>query len=198
MSVADAIAALPHYDFGAPFDTIPLQNYSGSGGVPAASMVRFSAVTAGPKITFTAVPTTPSIAACTIQGLTLKVQGLQIGTTSVTLKATDYNGLAAQTTFLVTVGVPANLVSLTHTASQTVVSFKGFPNTTYAIDASDGLPVTNWQVLNGNITSGGDGSFSFTDHPAGAFRIYRARQLSGFSRPTGSATNPRGQISPGR
>ncbi len=102
MTVVDAIAALPVYDFGLPFDTLPLRNYT-SGLPTPGNLVTIPAISYISSLIFTATSDNPSIATAAVSGTNLLVNGKLPGTAKITATATDVDGAKVSTSFNVTV-----------------------------------------------------------------------------------------------
>jgi cyclophilin family peptidyl-prolyl cis-trans isomerase len=134
MTVVDSIAALPRYQFAAPYGEIPLINYT-SGEATLANFVRITSITpatlfpagSGPSVLELSIQNSaPATVATQLSGSTLTLTPLAGGTASITIRATDTNGNTADASFNVTVaaGVPVfstQPVSQTAAAGTTVV-----------------------------------------------------------------------------
>src|SRR5450432_195296 len=83
MTLVDEIAALPFYNFGSPFDTLPLRNYT-SGLPTPANLVTIPAISYVSSLVFTAVSDHPAIATAQISGTNLLVNGKQLGSAEIT------------------------------------------------------------------------------------------------------------------
>ncbi len=176
MAVADSLAGLPVFNAGTPFDSLPLMNYGG-GPILSQNLVYLTGTSVGPAMRFSATAADASVVSPVIQGLTLTLLAGRTGSTSVTLTATDFNGLSTQTSVQVSVTNPPRLVSVEHGPLDTLVTFLGSPNTAYAIEYLDDLSGSPWQTLQSSLLAAGDGSLLVTDQPPGGRRFYRARQL---------------------
>jgi cyclophilin family peptidyl-prolyl cis-trans isomerase len=117
MTVADAIAALPFFDFGIPFDTLPLRDFAG--GLPApANLVSIPAISYISPLTFTATSDHPGIASVVLSGSNLLVSGKTLGTATITVTASDADGAQVMQTFSVTVVTnPVHLANISTRAS---------------------------------------------------------------------------------
>ncbi len=121
MTVADAIAALPIFNAGSPFDSLPLRNYT-SGTIVAANLIFVDAITSGPKISFSSTSSNSAVATATTSGFTTTLAFAGgTGTTQVTLTATDFNGAFVSSTFDVTVSPTAPLAHLANIATRAQV-----------------------------------------------------------------------------
>lgn len=118
MTVADAIAALPFYNFGLPFDTLPLRNYT-SGLPTPANLVTIPAISYVSSLIFTAVSDHPAIATAQISGTNLLVNGKQLGSAQITATATDVDGAQVSASF--NVSVIANPVHLANISTRALV-----------------------------------------------------------------------------
>ena len=134
MSVVDAIAALQRVDAGAPFNELPVRNYS-SGNVQNSNLVLVNSIStvslfpdgSDPSLaTFSADSSAPGVVSVSLTGSVLALSPGTAGTATITVHATDVNGASAQTTFDVTVASVAPTftlqpVSYTLAAGDTVV-----------------------------------------------------------------------------
>jgi cyclophilin family peptidyl-prolyl cis-trans isomerase len=118
MTVADAIAALPFYNFGLPFDTLPLRNYT-SGLPTPANLITIPAISYVSSLIFTAVSDHPAIATAQISGTNLLVNGKQLGSAQITATVTDVDGAQVSASF--NVSVIANPVHLANISTRALV-----------------------------------------------------------------------------
>jgi len=113
MTVADAIAAVPRYDSGAPFDSIPLRNYMSPNPVTVSNLVSIPAISRISPLSFSVVSNNPTIGNATVSGTNLLVSGHQTGSATFTVTATDFDGGAVSQDFTVNViAAPGRLVQL--------------------------------------------------------------------------------------
>jgi cyclophilin family peptidyl-prolyl cis-trans isomerase len=118
MSVGDAIAAVPRYNFGSPFDTLPLRNYTS--GLPTPSeLISIPAITYISSLSFTASSDHPGIATATVSGFNLLVNGKATGSATITVTATDADGAQVSQSF--GVNVIANPVHLANISTRALV-----------------------------------------------------------------------------
>ena len=109
MDVVDAIAALPTYAFSDPFTSLPLINYTDYPNEPAAeNIVLVNAVTVESSLTFEVLNDNPTLLSATISNgrLLLDYAADQMGTATITIRATDPRGLLAEDSFTVDVERP--------------------------------------------------------------------------------------------
>ena len=114
MTTADAIAALPAYNFsgiyGSAFTNLPLRNYS-SGYPKVTNLARVNGITR-PMI-FSAMSDHPAIASASVISNDLFVQGKSVGSATITVTATDAAGATASQSFQVTVeSTPVHLANI--------------------------------------------------------------------------------------
>jgi len=118
MTVVDAIAALPIFNFGAPFDFLPLRNYT-SGLPTPANLVTIPAIDYVSSLIFTVASDHPLIATAEVSGTNLLVTGKQPGSAGITVTATDVDGAQISTSYNVT--VVTNPVHLANISTRSVV-----------------------------------------------------------------------------
>lgn len=113
MTVVDAIAAVPRYNSGAPFDTIPLRNYTAPNPVLAANLVSIPGISQISPLTFSVMSNNSAIADATVSGTRLLVAGHLAGSAMFTVTATDFDGATVSQNFNVNVvaapGRPVNV-----------------------------------------------------------------------------------------
>ena len=113
MTTVNQIAAVPRFNLGAPFDSLPLRNYINPNPIKVANLVSVSAISIIPPLAFTAMSDNAAVATATISGKNLLVKGLQPGTAHIMAKATDLDGATVSQPFTVTVTTgPARLANL--------------------------------------------------------------------------------------
>lgn len=115
MSVVDAIAQVPRYNFSAvhpSFANLPLMNYTSGNAVLVDNLVSIPGISRIPVLNLS-VSTDNSNATATLSGTNLLVAGKTVGTTHVTVTATDLDGASVSQQFTVNViaapGRPVNL-----------------------------------------------------------------------------------------
>lgn len=113
MTVVNAIAAVPIFNIGSPFDSLPLRNYTSGQFIKVSNLVSVAGITVISPLTFTASSDHPTVATATISGKNLLVAPLQPGTAHIMAKATDLDGANVSQTFTVTVMTgPARLANI--------------------------------------------------------------------------------------
>lgn len=113
MTVADAIAAVPRYNAGSPFDSIPLRNYTSPNPPTVSNLVSVPAFSHISPLTFSVMSNNPTIADATVSGTNLLVAGHQVGSATFTVTATDFDGATVSQNFTVNVlAAPGRLVQL--------------------------------------------------------------------------------------
>ena len=112
MTIVNAIAAVPIFNLGSPFNSLPLRNYTG-GFIRVTNLVSIAGITVISPLAFTASSDNPAVATATISGKNLLVTPLQPGTAHIMAKATDLDGANVSQTFTVTVMTgPARLANI--------------------------------------------------------------------------------------
>src|SRR5438045_254049 len=102
MTIVNSIAAVPIFNLGSPFNSLPLRNYT-SGFIRVTNLVSIAGITVISPLAFTASSDNPAVATATISGKNLLVTPLQPGTAHIMAKATDLDGANVSQTFTVTV-----------------------------------------------------------------------------------------------
>ncbi|MFN2622733.1 MAG: peptidylprolyl isomerase [Chthoniobacterales bacterium] len=115
MGAVDAIAAVPVYDFssmGASFKNLPLMNYTRGNPVLTGNLVSVPAINHIPVLSLSASTDNANVSVA-FSGTKLLVAGKSVGTSHVTLTATDLDGASVSQQFTVTIlngpGRPVNL-----------------------------------------------------------------------------------------
>ncbi|MEY2506567.1 MAG: hypothetical protein QOH01_896 [Verrucomicrobiota bacterium] len=112
MTVVDAIAAVPKFNFGGAFTDLPLRNYTNPNPVKVANLISIPAITQISPLNFSAVSDNGNVVVGVV-GTKLSVAGNTVGTAHVTVTATDFDGATVSQTFTVTViPPPGRLVNL--------------------------------------------------------------------------------------
>ena len=112
MTVVDAIAALPRYNAGSPFDSIPLRNYTSPNPIMVPNLVSIPLFSYISPLTFSAMSDSANVSVV-VSGTKLLVSGNQVGSAHVTVTATDFDGGTVQQTFMVNVlAAPGRLIQL--------------------------------------------------------------------------------------
>jgi len=112
MTAADSIAAVPRYNFGPPFDTLPLRNYTSPNAVRVPNLVSIPGIARISPLTFSAMSDSPNVGV-TLSGTKLLVTGNSVGTAHITVTATDLDGAVVSENFTVNVtSAPGRLVNL--------------------------------------------------------------------------------------
>jgi hypothetical protein len=113
MTTVNAIAAVPIFNFGSPFDSLPLRNYTAPNAIKVTNLVSINSITFIPPLAFTATSDNVAVATAAIIGKNLLVTGVQPGTAHITAKATDLDGAIVSQNFTVTVAAsPARLADI--------------------------------------------------------------------------------------
>src|ERR1700731_46259 len=113
MTVVDSIAALPRYNFGSPFDMLPLRNYTSPNAIQVANLVSIPGIARISPLNFAAISDNTTAVDVVISGTKLLVSGKQVGTAHITVTATDLDGAMVSQQFTVNVvAAPGRLVQL--------------------------------------------------------------------------------------
>lgn len=113
MPVVDAIAAVPRYNAGPPFDSIPLRNYTSPSPVSVANLISIPGISHISPLIFAVSSNNPSIADAIVSGTNLLVSGHQVGSATLTVTATDFDSASVSQNFTVNVvAAPGRLVQL--------------------------------------------------------------------------------------
>lgn len=112
MTIVDAIAALPRFDAGAPFNNLPLRNYTSPNSIKIQNLVSIPGLAQISPLTFAAMSDSANVS-IVVSGTKLLVSGNQAGSAHVTVTATDFDGGTVQQTFMVNVlAAPGRLIQL--------------------------------------------------------------------------------------
>lgn len=112
MTAVDAIAALPRFNAGAPFDQLPLRNYTSPNPIKVTNLVSIPAIAHISPLTFSAMSDNASVSVA-VSGTKLLVTGNSVGTAHITVTATDFDGAQVAQMFTVNVvAAPGRLVNL--------------------------------------------------------------------------------------
>lgn len=112
MSVVDSIAALPRVNAGAPFDSLPLRNYTAPNPIKVSNLVSIPGIARIPTLGFSASSDNGNVSVA-LSGTKLLVTANTLGTSHITVTATDFDGATVSQSFTVTVvAAPGRLVNL--------------------------------------------------------------------------------------
>lgn len=112
MSVVDAIAAVPRYNAGAPFDNLPLRNYTPPNFVKITHLVSIPGIARLSPLSFSAQSNNGNVSVA-VSGSKLLVTANNTGAAQVTVTATDFEGAMISQQFTVNVvAAPGRLVNL--------------------------------------------------------------------------------------
>ena len=120
MTVVDAIAAVPHYNFsgsGGAFSSLPLRNYSqadynSNKPVTVPNLVSIPGIARISPLAFTASSSNGNVSV-NVSGTNLRVAGNQVGSALITVTATDLDGAMVSDFFTVNViAPPGRLIQL--------------------------------------------------------------------------------------
>ena len=194
MTVVDRIAALPRTNAGSAFGEIPLRNYT-SGSIGEAHLVVISSVrevalfpqlTGRSAVELTVQNSAPNVIVTSLAGSTLTVAPLASGTATITVRATDTNGNAAETSFNATVAA-GQLQFTTQPAAQTVASGSTVVFSAAATDATTYqwrragaavLGATTATLVLSNATAADAGAYSVVASGAAGAALSNSAALS--------------------
>lgn len=112
MAIADAIASVPRFNFGSPFNELPLRGYTSPNPIRVPNLISIPGISRISPLNFSAVSDNPSVGVG-ISGTKLLVAANQIGTAHITVTATDLDGATVSQMFTVNViAAPGRLVQL--------------------------------------------------------------------------------------
>ncbi len=115
MAVADAIAAFPRFNFGGAFTDLPVRNYTQTDyntgkNVKVANAITIPSITQISPLNFAASSNNPGAITATASGANLLVTAFTLGSATITVTATDLDGLSVSQSFVVTaIAAPARL-----------------------------------------------------------------------------------------
>lgn len=112
MTFVDAIAAVPRVNAGAPFDNLPVRNYTSPNPIKVANLVAVPGIGEFFPLLFSAASDNGNVSVG-ISGRNLLVAGNSVGTAHVTVTATDLDSATVSQMFTVSViAAPGRLVNL--------------------------------------------------------------------------------------
>ncbi len=116
MSVADGIAAIPRYNFGSPFDSIPLRGFDTSKPIRPPNLIAIPAISFISPLSYSAVSDNPGVVSVRISATGPKLlvaPGTLPGTAHITVSARDLDGASVSQFFTVNVtAAPGRMVQL--------------------------------------------------------------------------------------
>ena len=113
ITMADAIAAVPLFNFNPPFESVPLRNYTSGSLITPANLVTIPGISIIPTLDFTAVSDHPGIASVAISSTNLLVTPIALGSAQITVTATDIDGASVSQVFVVTMtSYPVHLANI--------------------------------------------------------------------------------------
>ena len=112
MTTVDAIAAVPRFNAGVPFDSIPLRDYTSPNPVRVPNLVSVPGISYFSRLSYSAQSDNASVSVL-VSGTKLLVTGKSVGTAHITVTATDFDGGTISQMFTVNViAAPGRLVNL--------------------------------------------------------------------------------------
>lgn len=115
MNAVDLIAGLPLYNggTGGPFESLPVRNYTSPNPLVVANFISIPAISRIPTLTFSVSSNNAAVADATVSGTKLLVAGHQVGSATLTVTATDFDGATVSQNFTVNVvAAPGRLIQL--------------------------------------------------------------------------------------
>lgn len=183
-TVVDPIVALPNYNAGSPFDTLPLRNYTPGAAITNANLVTLNNLTKIPllptsntspsvmKLAITNTNTALVTATLTGSKLSLAYAAGKTGTATIGVKITNHDGSVITDSFVVNVSAPAsiagnvfkdlNLNSVKDTTDTNLAGWKAFIDTN-----KNGVLDTGEK----SVATDASGNYSFTNLLPGTYRV---------------------------
>jgi len=114
MTIVDRIGAIPRINVGSPFDDLPVINYMSPDTIRVANLVSIPDIIRIPPFTFVAFSNNTAVATVSISaGRRLVINAKAIGTASIAVRATDYDGASVTQHFNITVvSSPGRLINI--------------------------------------------------------------------------------------
>ena len=119
MTVVDAIGLVPRYNFGSPFESLPLRNYTPPNSVTPENLISIPAFNYIPALTFTASSAQPNLATVKVTGTNLLITPKALGNATITVTATDVDGAQVSQSFVVS--MIANPVRVANISTRALV-----------------------------------------------------------------------------
>lgn len=92
MSVVDTISGLTEYNFGSPFDSLPVRDYQSPNAVQVPNLVSITEIVPASPLTYSASSDNPGVATVSTSDGNLLVNALQLGTANITVTGYDLDG----------------------------------------------------------------------------------------------------------
>ncbi len=113
MTVVDAIGLVPRFNFGSPFESLPLRNFTSGSTVKPENLISIPAINYLPDLTFTASSAQPALATVKVIGTNLLITPKALGNATITVTATDVDGAQVSQSFVVTmIANPVRVVNI--------------------------------------------------------------------------------------
>ena len=119
MTVVDAIGVLPRFNFGSPFESLPLRNFTSGSTVKPENLVSIPGINYIPALTFTASSAQPGLATVRVSGTNLLITPKAVGNATITVTATDVDGAQVAQSFVVS--MIANPVRVANISTRALV-----------------------------------------------------------------------------
>lgn len=105
LTTVDKIAMVQRFDFGSPFESLPLRNYNGTDQTKLSNLLSIPDIIQIPPFNFLASSNNTAVATVAIDPdqRRLVITGKQAGSAFISLRATDFDGTFVTQTFTVTV-----------------------------------------------------------------------------------------------